>query len=385
MGPTDSDQLDQKGGSPTICSHTDRWGTRQDGQVLEGLTFSLPGTGKITDSEQCGSWVKVAACSTDPGHYKKPIAHNCGHIDCPICWSGPVGKASKRVSSRLRGYQRAALVAGLKTDIELTINHFVLSPPDGAIVPGMTNNQVKQKGRDIAMKAGIWGGVMAFHPWRIKKAVSWRLKLLCTDNLTDHPEEREKKYWELIRENALGLSSWIEYVTWSPHFHVIGFGKLPDQKTPEERENVSQLYKGWVVVWIRHVNDYRQFDGTSLDDPISDLAFYIFSHAGYQQGRKIPVLLGVISPNNLYVVTVEKQEYQVSCPKCQAPVWMGAEDPGGIFVPDLVDGRPVRYLLRCKAYVYGIGKNPNSTAVFKKSWAAQCEKARLERLSWGIT
>jgi hypothetical protein len=223
---------------------------------------------------------------------------------------------------------------------------------------------------------------MAFHPYRVKKSLNWRLAKLCEDNLTKSPEEREKKFWELVREDALGLGSWRAYVTWSPHYHVIGFGKLPDQRTDEEKESVKKLYKGWVVVWIRHVDAFRQFDGTELLDPIAELAFYILSHAGYQPGRKMPVWLGACSPNNLHAEEIIKEEYQVVCPKCGAPVVIGVGDPDkGSFIPDQdpEDGGLVQYILKCREVRYVIGRRPRS------AWKQECERARLDRLAMGIT
>ena len=371
----------QKVDPPNISCVTDRWGTRQDGEVLEGFIFSLPGSGQITNPD-CGAWLRSAACSRDPKDYSKRISKNCGHIECPVCWTGPVGRVARNASARLRGYIREALIKSLQERYQLTVNHFMMSPPEGAITFDMPYNKIKQRGRDMAVRAGITGGFMAFHPFRIKKSVAWRLGRLCDDNLKDHPEEREKKFWELVRADALGLGSWQEYVRWSPHYHVVGFGRLPDQKTDEEKDAVRTLYKGWIVVWIRHVDSYRQFDGTVLQDPISDLVFYILSHAGYQAGRKMPVWLGTCSPNNLHAEETIKQEFNVVCPKCHAPVILGTGDPDkGSFIPDRdpKHGGTVQYILKCRTIRYVIGKRPRS------AWKQECENSRLARLAMGIT
>jgi hypothetical protein len=326
---------------------------------------------------------KIAACSKDATHYKKAMSVNCGHIVCPACWTAPIGKQARTVSAKIRGFAKDAKLKNLKTDNELIVNHFIMSPPKGAILPDMPYNKIKQKGRDMARKAGITGGFMAFHPFRIKKRIAYRLGLLCEENAKNNPEEREKKFWELIRVDALKLGSWAEYVFWSPHYHVIGFGRLPDQKTDEEKETVKILYKGWVVVWIRHVDSFYQFDGTTILDPIKELAFYILSHAGYQPGKKIPVWLGDCSQNKIYSVVTVKQEYQVVCPKCAAPVVNGCETETGMFVPDLCNGKHVQYVLMRKEVVYCIGKSPKKA--WRNEWQKQCDKARLDRLAMGIT
>ena len=331
--------------------------SHQSWEELGDYTFSLPGTGKITKKDLCGTWTKVAACSSDPTHYSKPIAHNCGHIECQVCWEQPVGKVAKRASSRIRGYAEAALRVGVKSEWEVIINHYQMSPPKGLILPGMEYEKIKEMGRKRATKSGIYGGVMAFHPYRIHKHVSRQLAKQCDDNLKEHPEEREKKYWELVRSNALGMDSWKDYCFWSPHFHIVGFGKLPDQNTDEEKAAAKKLHDGWVVTWIRHVSDLHFFDGTRMQDPVSDLIFYIFSHAGYRARSKIPVWLGACSPSQLYELNKQKQEYQVKCPKCGSPVVMGSEI-NDTFTPDVQNGEWVTYVHRCTDLVYGIGKNP---------------------------
>jgi len=375
----------QKPDLPNISCLTDRWGTRQDGETCEGFTFSIPGSGEIT-KDDCGAWIQTAACGSNPKHYSKRISKNCGRVECPICWTGPVGRAARNASARLRGYTTDALQKRLREKYQLTVNHFTTSPLYGVITPDMPYNKIKQRGRDIAAKAGITGGFMGFHPFRIKKSVAWRLARLCDDNLKDYPDEREKKFWELVRADALGLGSWRDYVRWSPHFHIVGFGRLPDQKTDEDKEAVRVLYKGWVVKWIRHVDTYRQFDGTKLQDPIAELIFYILSHAGYQAGRKMPVWLGVCSPNNLHAEETTKEEYLVVCPKCGSPVIVGCGDPdNGTFMPDRDpdDGGTVQYILKCREIRYVIGRNPRNRE--RAAWKAECEAARLGRLAMGLT
>ena len=385
----------------SISCVTDRWGTPQGREVLKKSSFSIPGSGEITDPEQCGNWFKVAACSVVPEHYKKKITHSCGHIVCPTCWRDPVYKAAKTASGRIRGFIADAINKKLHCDSysELVLNHYVLSAPAGLIMPDMPYNQIKQKGRDIATTAGIWGGFMAFHPWRLKKRIIQRLSTLCIEHANMGEEEREKRFWEMVRDDALQLGSWRKYILWSPHFHAIGFGRLPDQNTEEEKEMVKKLYKGWAVVWIRHVETFHQFTGQRLADPVADLAAYILSHAGYQENKKMPVWLGELSQNKMYVKEIIKQEYSVICPKCQADVVMGQEEMG-IWVPDInsMTGKMIPQILKNREFIYIIGKNPNckrKRSRREKIWhdvvpdgitfQQQCEAARLDRLKMGIT
>jgi hypothetical protein len=382
--------------NPIISCLTVRWGTRKDEENLQKSSFSLPGTGEITSLEDCGTWLKLAACSREPVHYKKKIAHNCGHTECSICWSGAIGRIARGVSSRIRGFRKDAVTKDLYSDSQLIVNHFSLSPPSGVITPDMSYDKIKQKGRSMAEKAGIWGGFMAFHPFRLKKRIKQRLTALCAGAVRLSEEEKEKKFWQLVKEDTLHLGSWQDYVRWSPHYHAAAFGWLPSQETDEQKEAVKKLYKGWVVTWIRHVETYQQFDGTRLCDPIAELAFYVLSHAGYQPGKKIPVWLGACSQNKMHVEETLIQEFKVVCPKCAAPVVVGGEDQDGVFVPDpgdgmiynsdghlVPDGEFKQYILKCREKRYVIGKSQKSD--WRKEYREIIEKARLERLAMGIT
>jgi hypothetical protein len=169
-------------------------------------------------------------------------------------------------------------------------------------------------------------------------------------------EEKEKKFWQLVREDALHLGGWQEYVDWSPHFHYIGFGRLPEQKTPEQKEEYAKRFGGWVFRWIRHVDTERTFNGQEMEDPIAELAAYLLSHAGYQPGRKIPSWGGVLGPNQLRKKGVPEQlSAAVVCPVCGSPVIL--YDPSyGDLVPrlDPDTGEMIPYRLRYCNQAYEI-------------------------------
>lgn len=343
---------------------------------IHDVDFIISGTGNRTD-ERCGDWSRSYACSKEPGHFLKTIKHSCDNPTCPICFGSWMNKAAKRISERVRGYIAAAndaqtdldgaALAAWHKDNTRYLNHYILSPRPGEILPDMPYNAIKQRGRAMAARIGITGAVQLFHPYRIRKALHPALVRVCRGAVHMNEEDREKKFWELVREDALHLGGWREYVEWGPHFHYIGFGRLPDRKTPEEKAAAAETLAGWIVKWVRHVETERHFTGQEIEDPIAALAAYLLSHAGYQEGRKIPSWLGVLGPNELKKKgDPEQLSHAVVCPVCGAPVVMGEESYGAWMNSRDPNGDPIPYRLRYCIQVYEIKKRPGLSGHPKK-------------------
>lgn len=324
---------------------------------IHDVDFIIPGTGKVTDESRCGSWAKSYACSSDAAHFLKSVKHSCDNPTCPICFGSWLNKAAKRISERVRGYIEAAnggqvdleglALAGWHKENTRYLNHYILSPREGDIHPDMPYNAIKQRGRDMAARIGITGAVQVFHPYRIRKDIQKALVRVCHGAAHMNEEEKEKKFWALVREDVLHLGGWYEYVTWSPHFHYIGFGRLPDRKTPEEKADVEHILAGWVVKWVRHVETERTFTGQQIEDPVAALAAYLLSHSGYQMGKKIPSWLGVLGPNQLRKKgEPDRLSHAVVCPVCGAPVVMGEELYGAWTCSRDPEGEPIPYRLK---------------------------------------
>ena len=326
---------------------------------IHDVEFLITGGGVVTDPIFCGTWSRSYACSHDAGHFMRTVKHHCDNPSCPECMPSWSNKAARRIAERIRGYIECAnndqsmldeddfMASIWHKDNTRYLNHYVMSCRPEMVNPRTPFNAIKQIGRQTAARAGITGGVMIFHPYRIKKALQTKLKYVCRSVCLMNDEDREKKFWELVREDVLKLGGWRAYIEWGPHFHVIGFGKLPEQTTPEQKESVKETMGGWIVRWIRHVQTERYFNGQDVEDPIASLAAYILSHAGYQPGRKIPSWLGVCGPNRLKKAGApEHKSEAVVCPKCGAPVVLGSGIQGN-FVPDYDEcGDVIPYRLR---------------------------------------
>ena len=338
--------------------------------VLKDCRFKIPGSGSITDVETCGTWKTSAACSNDPTHFTRHFKNSCGNPLCPECYGSWINKAANRIAQRLRGYIQEANagqftlddtpLAAWHKDNTRYLNHYVVSPRKDEIGFDWSYQKIRQVGMKKARQMGVTGGEGFFHPYRVTKPIKLRLKYLCRETTRMTEDEQERKFWELIREDALKLGSWKKYVEWSPHYHIIGFGRLPTQHTQEQKDQVKKIRGSWIVQWIRHVNTDRYFTGQDMHDEIIELAAYLLSHSGYEvtetgKGRNIPIDFGVCGRNQLKKwgePLIESN--QVVCPKCQSLVIMGKmtdkfipeTDKDGLVIPYKLQSTTQRYRIK---------------------------------------
>lgn len=289
-------------------------------------SWAIPGTTAKKD-DNCGTVLKWVACSADPTHWKQPMVEHCDRVECPECWTYWGIKQSKRMADRLRGYIAAAQEQLVGYDWHKVnaqnLRHWVFSPPENTIHPTQNYDQIKAIGKEFVTWAGVTGGVLVFHPWRIREEIQILLRnKIGAIKLSE--DEKEIKFWQAAREDLLGLGSWREYCYWSPHFHVVGFGYVRDA-----REVHSAT--GWVYKLIRNVRILKQKKSDGVDDQIAALCFYMISHAAYQWTKKIPVWFGCCTPRNLKKVgkpvPSEFDGMKLVCPKCAAKLVEYSADP----------------------------------------------------------
>ena len=371
-----------------------------------GITIpgrAIAGTGRTT-KETCGRIKAWAGCSKDKGHKATPLKENCDHIECPECWTGTVSKQSRRDSERLRGYIRTARpeygtwFSGEEEDKCFTycdsqwyefqddpdfqpfwsvghkenaqhLRHIILSAAPGDITPDMPTPVIHAIGKMWARFVGIKGGMMVFHPWRILPSVKTRLQARIQREKRDTEEEYEKKHWQAIRENALGLESWQAYVYWSPHFHIVGFGYICDSP------NFYRL-TGWTVKQIRNISQKKSWNGQKMKDDVAAVIYYVMSHCNVEWGRKSVIWLGCCTPTNMKRLQ-EKPEvvlYKKECEECKAQQIV-YQDDGKDDLGEPSRGQDGKYqwlFYKEKLYRYHI--------VTRKEKEEQREKRRAERL-----
>lgn len=254
--------------------------------------FDIPG---LEDAyEDCGKFIKIWLC--EKCGFKRPIKNSCDRPVCSECWKSWASGEAKRVVERIHGFKIA--YKALKGRRVGNPQHIILSPPQEEAKKEVLEpdgvEKLRTKARSILKSVGVRGGSVVFHPYRIKDGYKAAL--------AEIPKRENKKFWTLVREDALNLGDWRLYVYLAPHFHIIGFGN---------RVNGGDVYEktGWVYKFIRHI---------SKEDDLSAAVYYELTHTAIREGKRALTWFGSLSYNQL---SKERRnvEYVVKrCPECGA-------------------------------------------------------------------
>ena len=255
-------------------------------------TFDIPGLGDAY--EDCGKVFKVWFCGKCL--YKKPIKNTCHRPVCSECWKTWASRETGSAIDRISGFKTA--YKAFKGRRVGNPQHIILSPPQEEVKKTVLESGGIEKLRKmvhlILRSVGIRGGLVVFHPYRIKN--EYKAALLVAS------KKEDKKFWSLVREDALGLGDWRLYVNLSPHFHVIGFGS---------RVNGGKVYEktGWIYKFIRHI---------SKEEDVSKAVYYLLTHTAVREGKRTVTWFGSLSYNKLSKKRVSVEYVAKRCPNCGA-------------------------------------------------------------------
>ena len=259
--------------------------------------LEIPGVGERTEPE-CGTFYKRLLC-TNCGEEYQAIKRSCHNRRCSECWGDWLDRAVGRICERLLGYKRAYDAWCEESGRRRRMGNpksLILSPPPSEwdIRTWEGVRRLRRKAKRYLRRLGIWGGVLIFHAYRIR------------DDLKPLLRGFGRPYWELVREDALGLGSWRYYVVLEPHFHVLGYGRL------RVRSDVFHAESGWVYKFKGHVGE-KEWEPTVR---------YFLSHATFTERCDSYSFFGNMAENCLVAEVVEEREEEPVCPKCGAPlVW----------------------------------------------------------------
>lgn len=266
------------------------------GQVDFFSQFPLVGTGEIT-SQHCGLPRKLAACSA--GH-RRVFYHSCNKWSCPSCFISSVSRAARRCGERIDTVKAAYRGSGHRLG---QAHQFILSPnKEDYILPF---EQLKAKAVTFAQKIGISAGAVVFHPYRIKDRYNSPLRM----HLKELPKAQRRGVWNLVRTNALNLSSWKDYVVYEPHFHIIGFMPAVLQKSDDFYNKTGWIYKN---------STYKEGGLKS----VRGAAAYLLTHAAYIPNKKTITYFGLASYNKIVVERVNPRYEQLTCKECGLPMFL---------------------------------------------------------------
>ena len=303
----------------------------------------IPGHGSA--KEMCDFVVKYVTC---PGRHRIiPIRKSCQRPECPECYPDWAKKSGGRVSDNLRGVQAASRSPDLSLESDYRtvarnrkkteqIRHITFSPPPGLIPESIGISGAFDYFLKMRKKGNyLLGGWVMVHPYRIKKDIRGRLiDYMVSGDYRDNIEDEYGGFWRLIQQDVLNLGGLEPYVNWSPHFHVIGFGGLPDTKLFVKKTGWNYFNHGPRDLEIREAEDGHWIDEVKIT------ASYILTHAWIEKGKDSRRVFGICSSRNAAmmkdaitgqpVVRLVKKSF-LKCPVCGEYLTFHVGDPGDLF------------------------------------------------------
>lgn len=309
-----------------------------------------------------------------------PMRKSCQRSECPICYEDWASKAGGRVSDNLRGTRAACRVYDPSLASDFTkidaiikkthnIRHITFSPPPGLIPDDIGLDDAFKVFLKLRKNKYMLGGWVWFHPYRIRPGVRARLSEYMRIR-GDEQEGEHGGFWRLIHLDALRLGGITEYVYWSPHYHVLGFGGLPDAGL------FHRITGGWTYKNHGPRNlDIKQGSDGHWNDEVKNTASYLSTHCGIEGRKMSRRVFGICHSSQVnkvkdpltgqYEVRLVKKSY-LKCPKCGEYLTIHRGIPG-----DLTDtGQQVESKL--VFYRYKIREKLKGKARFASPPAAMC-------------
>jgi len=192
-----------RGNSLKFTSPKTKHKTQAEAEGKKKSDFGLIGCGE--KGSYCGVNRMNKLCNCGESFMFSPLS--CKRIECPECSSYWMIKKTKRIAFRIESYARSRNER--PHAIVISVN-----PQDGKDWAWKEfRMSLFRRGYRRAKALGVNGGCAIFHAFRIKKNIKTELRKKGLKN----------NYWKAVRDDALGLGSWKEYVQFGPHQHSIGF------------------------------------------------------------------------------------------------------------------------------------------------------------------
>jgi len=214
--------------------------------------WTLPATGEPHD--WCGIWNTIG-CVDHEKHmslgfgdvsFVKHYQRSCFRAVCKICYEKWIGRQADRSKKRVEKYAKISNRTPIHVILSISQQDYGLPFPE-----------MKKKARRILQEIGIIGCGLIFHPFRF------------------HKKSRRWYY--------------------SPHFHIVGFGRIG---------NIAKVY--YRYYWL------IKYAGTRKS--VFHTFYYLLSHSGVNKKFHSISWLGVLSYSKLEV----KEEPKISrCPLCE--------------------------------------------------------------------
>jgi len=228
--------------------------------IMKEILWNLPSTKEKKDS--CGKF-KTLGCFNLKDHPNNLalVQHtklSCFRSACEYCWLEKwLARESRRATLRIENYQKVIKQIG-KTRFTNPI-HVIVSPSwDDKF---MRYDLLKKRCRELLDEAGIVGGLIIYHPFRLDKK---KMKWVCM-----------------------------------PHFHVVCFGWVHDTKKISDEH-------GWVI------------KNKGVRESLHSTIYYQLSHAGVSDNIHSITWFGELGYRSKYaeLIKVENEEPNDNCEFC---------------------------------------------------------------------
>jgi hypothetical protein len=300
-------RLGGRGDSPPVCRPTGNPVSQAGYQSTftdldQGKTLLYPDTGhsiiisKVTPGyseakADCGTTKYHATCSSDQYHHSKPVRHHCKRAACPICWTTWADRETKSLTELIEGYESASRTSYHARHVSLSPSAEQIKSAGHTKPTPEALTWLYDTANDLLDELGITATAVIAHPYRIKP----EYKRIVNDQASDSGMNRYT--WALSQDN------WYDYVYFSPHLHLLCFGKLMCSELFEAKT-------GWI---------YRNHKSRSGED-LPKTIRYLLSHAWVQGNSKVVRCWRGMSTRNLGSVLISRICQPVLCPVCGSPL-----------------------------------------------------------------
>lgn len=258
--------------------------------------------GNGLEYDLCGHiyYDEAKGCLNVQGHkkgliYVRLISATCFRFECPICYQKTCARAAGAIENRFaripkigRDQGPEGRVKGLGVPIHVTVS----PPEEEAMTLWSDFKNLRKKALKLAKEAGIKGGCMIVHPWRNDIMHEEDYSFIERDKNGDIDLESLDRYYKTLDQYR---SFWYK----APHFHLICYGWLDEDKIKEIHDKT-----GWVI------------KNHGVRSSVYQTAFYQLSHAGVHPNFHVVTWFGCMSNRTYHQLDPGPKDPMAMYPKC---------------------------------------------------------------------
>lgn len=274
---------------------------------------SVPGTG--ISKPDCGKWVR----KLKSGDEVRDVFHSCDVLGCPKCVDSAITKKARKAAEHFDHYEVAKLQENavlIPGEYRKAIPRHIVFTISPAHIAELWMQSGKNHGAFLDLARGEYneilkscpdliGGITVYHGNRVRhpdtgltgkeaKALLVR-EAMVAGNMKDDSSASDL-YAHIRKQKA-----WQDYYYFAPHFHHIGYGKIPDH------EEFEEMFPGW-----------KYHNKGNVPNP-GGLLRYLFSHMAMIEDRQSVTWTGRLSRAVLGVEELRTTFHEVICDKTGLP------------------------------------------------------------------